>query len=81
MTRVASDFHIRHQYTESLVSSLQGFLDVVTQNRLQLFPADEEQSEQDKGKSETENTIPEVSKATEEPEITNISLSDDEPEE
>ena len=67
--------------TESLVSSLQGFLDVVTQNRLQLFPADEEQSEQDKGKSETENTIPEVSKATEEPEITNISLSDDEPEE
>ena len=40
-----------------------------------------EQSEQDKGKSETENTIPEVSKATEEPEITNISLSDDEPEE
>ncbi len=37
--------------TESLVSSLQGFLDVVTQNRLQLFPADEEQSEQDKGKN------------------------------
>ena len=57
--------------TESLVNALQGFLDVVTQNRLQLFPADEG--------NVSETT--EVSGATEEPEITNISLSDEDSEE
>lgn len=70
--------------TESLVSSLQGFLDVVTQNRLQLFPADEEENEQDAEKTETESNVSEtteVSGATEEPEITNISLSDEDSEE
>ena len=70
--------------TESLVNALQGFLDVVTQNRLQLFPADEEENEQDAEKTETESNVSEtteVSGATEEPEITNISLSDEDSEE
>ena len=70
--------------TESLVNALQGFLDVVTQNRLQLFPADEEENEQDAEKTETESNTSEkteVSGATEEPEITNISLSDEDSEE
>ena len=66
------------------MSTLQGFLDVVTQNRLQLFPADEEENEQDAEKTETESNVSEtteVSGATEEPEITNISLSDEDSEE
>lgn len=70
--------------TESLVNALQGFLDVVTQNRLQLFPADEEENEQDAEKTETESNVSEtteVSGAAEEPEITNISLSDEDSEE
>ena len=69
--------------TESLVNALQGFLDVVTQNRLQLFPADEEETEQDAEKNETESNTSETTEksgATEEPEITNISLSDEDSE-
>lgn len=72
--------------TESLVNALQGFLDVVTQNRLQLFPADEEENEQDAEKTETEtesnlSESKEASGVAEEPEITNISLSDEDSEE
>ena len=50
---------------DSLISSLQGFLDVVTQNRFQLFPQSEN----------TQSAEPEPE--SEQPEVTNISVSDE----
>lgn len=57
---------------DNLINSLQGFLNVVSQNRTQLFPqAPEEEQETDKAK-ETEH----VEKAKE-PEVTNIPVSEE----
>lgn len=50
---------------DSLISSLQGFLDVVTQNRSELFPQTEN----------TQNAAQEPEQ--EQPEVTNISVSDE----
>lgn len=52
---------------DSLISSLQGFLDVVTKNRAQLFPQTE--------------AAEEAAESAEEPQITNISASDEDAQE
>lgn len=54
---------------DSLISSLQGFLDVVTKNRAQLFP-------QTEAAEETADSVGQA-EAAEEPQITNISASDE----
>ena len=54
---------------DSLISSLQGFLDVVTKNRAQLFPQTEAAEEAA------------ASESAEEPQITNISASDEDAQE
>ena len=54
--------------SENLVQSLQGFLDVVSQNRAQLFPAEPEEEAK-------ENTEKEAQAENNQPEVTNISIS------
>ena len=54
---------------DSLISSLQGFLDVVTKNRAQLFPQTEAAS------------AGQAAESAEEPQITNISASDEDAQE
>ena len=71
---------------DSLISSLQGFLDVVTKNRAQLFPQTEAAEE-----APVENTgqrrlaaaasAGQVAESAEEPQITNISASDEDAQE
>ena len=53
---------------DSLISSLQGFLDVVTKNRAQLFP-------------QTAASAGQAAESAEEPQITNISASDEDAQE
>jgi len=58
---------------DSLISSLQGFLDVVTKNRAQLFPQTEAAEEAAASAGQAESA--------EEPQITNISASDEDAQE
>ena len=55
---------------DSLISSLQGFLDVVTKNRAQLFP-------QTEAAEEAAASAGQAAESAEEPQITNISASDE----
>lgn len=61
---------LRQRY-DSLISSLQGFLDVVTKNRAQLFPQTEA----------AEEAAASAGQVCEEPQITNISASDEDAQE
>ena len=58
---------------DSLISSLQGFLDVVTKNRAQLFPQTEAE--------EAAASAGQAAESAEEPQITNISASDEDAQE
>lgn len=60
---------------DNLISSLQGFLDVVTQNRAQLFPQTE-----DAGEENTVSAGP-AEESDQQPQITNISASDEDTQE
>ena len=59
---------------DSLISSLQGFLDVVTKNRAQLFP-------QTEAAEEAAASAGQAAESAEEPQITNISASDEDAQE
>ena len=59
---------------DSLISSLQGFLDVVTKNRAQLFP-------QTEAAEEGAASAGQAAESAEEPQITNISASDEDAQE
>lgn len=57
---------------ENLISSLQGFLDVVTKNRAELIPATAVAEESDSEESDKKEE-----KSAQEPEVTNIPASDE----
>ena len=59
---------------DRLISSLQGFLDVVTKNRAQLFP-------QTEAAEEAAASAGQAAESAEEPQITNISASDEDAQE
>lgn len=64
---LSNSIETSHARSESLVQSLQGFLDVVSANRAQLFPAEpEEETVPAQEKEQVENN---------QPEVTNISVS------
>lgn len=64
---------LRRRY-DSLISALQGFLDVVTKNRAQLFP-------QTEAAEEAAASAGQAAESAEEPQITNISASDEDAQE
>lgn len=61
---------------DNLISSLRGFLNVVVSNRAQLFPATQVETEEDSKPIKQEQRSAEKANS---PEITNISISDEEP--
>lgn len=71
---LANSIETSRARSESLISSLQGFLDVVTANRAQLFPPQQETAPTEDAEGNNESQQPE-----EQPGITNISASEENP--
>ena len=73
-TNEANSLRVSAMGYDSLISSLQGFLDVVTKNRAQLFP-------QTEAAEEAAASAGQAAESAEEPQITNISASDEDAQE
>lgn len=70
---LANSIETSRARSENLISSLQGFLDVVTQNRAQLFPPQQETEQQEEPAEEKEPQ----QEAQQQPGITNIPASEE----